>query len=166
VIVYKILCQVIQWRHMVEKTEIEEQLNDFISLLGDTPEELTEKRVSEGAWTIKEIIGHLIDSASNNHQRFVRLLHGDLEQFPVYDQRFWVASQPYNRVDWQTLRSLWTSYNLFIMHLVGSLPPAALSHTWNLEGNSYTLEWLVDDYYSHMRQHRDQYIRQLAGAGS
>ena len=150
----------------MDKTAIKELLNDFTSLLDDTPRELTERRISEGAWSLKEIVGHLIDSASNNHQRFVRLLGGDLLEFPLYDQRVWVASQVYNKVDWQTLCNLWNSFNVLIMHIVTSFRPEVMDHSWKVDKNSYTLEWLADDYYRHMRQHKDQYIRHLAGAGS
>ncbi|MBK9046740.1 MAG: hypothetical protein IPL74_08565 [Bacteroidetes bacterium] len=39
-------------------------------------------------WSKKEILGHLIDSATNNHQRFVR---GQFETVPEisYDQNNW-----------------------------------------------------------------------------
>jgi hypothetical protein len=43
-------------------------------------------------WTRKQLLGHLIDSASNNYQRFVRLQQGNLVGFPGYDQEFWVAA--------------------------------------------------------------------------
>ena len=44
-----------------------------------------------GKWSPKQVIGHLIDSASNNHRRFVRANFVDDLIFPGYDQETWVA---------------------------------------------------------------------------
>ncbi len=60
------------------------------------------RRPAPGKWSPKEIIGHLIDSASNNHQRFVRAQFQDHLIFPGYNQEAWVEAQDYQNSQWTT----------------------------------------------------------------
>src|SRR5215218_11115966 len=77
------------------------------------------KRRAPGAWSRKQIVGHLIDSAANNHARFVR---GQLEpehlDFAGYEQDAWVAAQRYEDEPWADLVELWRLYNLHIAHVM------------------------------------------------
>src|SRR3954470_5646711 len=74
-------------------------------------------RPTPDRWTIKEVIGHLIDSAANNHQRFVRAQFVDELVFPKYEQNEWVRCQAYNDADWQELLELWQRYNRHLAHV-------------------------------------------------
>ena len=68
------------------------------------PDERAARRPAPGKWSPKEIVGHLVDSASNNHERFVRARWtGDLV-CPTYDQDAWVASQRYQEAPWSDPR--------------------------------------------------------------
>src|SRR5689334_263609 len=76
-------------------------------------------------WSVKEILGHLIDSAANNHQRFVRAeLSGDLA-FPGYEQNGWVTAQDYQGVAWLRLVDLWVLYNRHLAHVIARIPDNA-----------------------------------------
>ncbi len=70
----------------------------------------SQQRSAPGRWTTKEVIGHLIDSAANNHQRFVRGQLADRSEFPGYEQEAWVRLQAYQDADWNALITLWHSY--------------------------------------------------------
>src|ERR1700752_3444972 len=76
-----------------------------------------------GKWSPKEIIGHLIDSASNNHGRFVRAQLTDDLFFPGYDQEGWVRVQHYARANWNELIALWRVFNHHIAGVVEQIPP-------------------------------------------
>lgn len=84
--------------------------------------EITDKDASHkenpAKWSKKEIIGHLIDSASNNQQKFVRSMQTPTLQFVKYNQDHWVAAQRYNKSDWQQLTELWHLYNLHLAHII------------------------------------------------
>ncbi|MGE4291625.1 MAG: DinB family protein [Desulfovibrio sp.] len=129
------------------------------SLLSETPEKLVNIRVEPDAWTLKEILGHLVDSAANNHQRFVRLGFGDLRDFPGYDAESWVALQNYADFDWQALQALWKNYNALIAHLVSSLPESVGEHLWHSCDGPRSLKFLVEDYYHHMGVHAEHFAR-------
>jgi hypothetical protein len=80
-----------------------------------------------GGWSRKQILGHLIDSASNNHQRFVRALLQDEVRFPRYDQEGCVRVERYQELQWTELLNLWASYNRFLAHVLAGVPEAKRS---------------------------------------
>jgi hypothetical protein len=107
-----------------------------------------------GGWSRKQVIGHLIDSASNNHQRFVRLLLHQELTFPGYTQAEWVAVQDYQSRQWAQLLGLWASYNGHLAHLIADAPPTALGHVCRIGDNPpMTLEELMRDYLRHLEHH-------------
>src|SRR6266436_8253432 len=121
------------------------------------PDELTVLPLGPGKWSAKETIGHLIDSAANNHQRFVRLQMQDHLELPGYDGDAWVRIEQYQNRPWLELVSLWESYNRHLAHVVRNIDPATLKHTWRSpEGNIVDLEFVVRDYVVHMQHHLDQ----------
>ena len=121
----------------------------------------TSTRPGENKWAKKEILGHLLDSASNNHQRFVRAaLQGGLT-FPNYDQVSLVDLQRFADVDWNFLVDFWIAYNRFLAHVINSLPAKAAKITCNIGDNKpATLEWLAQDYVAHLKHHLNQILGQ------
>lgn len=134
----------------------------ILALVRETLPAEADLRPAPDAWTLKEIVGHLVDSAANNHQRFVRLLLGGLEHFPAYEAEPWVAAQRYAEADWTTLILLWESYNDLLLHVIRGIPEAALGNAWQHPDGPRTLDFLVHDYYAHLRLHTDHYARRLA----
>ncbi|HEX2723973.1 MAG TPA: DinB family protein [Gemmatimonadaceae bacterium] len=126
------------------------------------------RRPAEDKWSAKEIIGHLIDSATNNHGRFVRAALSDEMVFPGYDQESWVRVQRHNERSWPDLVRLWELLNHNIAALVGCMSPDSLSRlrgTHNLDQIAWrtlprtdpvTLEYFVRDYVAHMQHHLGQ----------
>jgi hypothetical protein len=128
----------------------------------------SEARRAQGKWSAKEIVGHLIDSAANNHQRFVRAQFQDNLVFPGYAQEEWVAAQHYQRASWPLLVGLWKMYNLHLLHTISHIPAHHLSKlhrehslhriAWKVlsENEPATLEYLIRDYIGHMKHHLRQ----------
>ena len=114
-------------------------------------------RPAPGKWSKKEILGHLMDSASNNHQRFVRAaLQGQLT-FPGYDQEKLVEIQRYQDLDWEFLIEMWTAYNKFLVHVLRNLPATAHQIVCHIaEFKPATLAWIAEDYVAHMKHHLNQ----------
>jgi DinB superfamily len=105
-------------------------------------------------WSKKEILGHLIDSACNNQQKFVRMMAQPHLNFVGYAQDFWVSNQHYNQASWQELVSLWYAYNNHISHIIEYVNPNFLQNTITIEGNGcYTLEFIMQDYPEHLKHH-------------
>lgn len=121
----------------------------------------TSVRPSAKKWAKKEILGHLLDSASNNHQRFVRAaLQGELK-FPGYEQDKLVDLQNFREMDWDFLVDLWTSYNRFLAHVLTVLPASAARIICHIGNNaSATLEFIAEDYVAHLKHHLNQIVGQ------
>lgn len=114
-------------------------------------------RPAPGKWSQKEILGHLIDSAANNHQRFVRAQLGGELTFPGYEQEGWVSLQQYRDLPWEGLVTLWRSYNLHLAHLIGAAPGERLATRCVInERDPVTLEFLMRDYVAHLKSHLGQ----------
>jgi hypothetical protein len=113
--------------------------------------------IRAGGWSRKQVIGHLIDSASNNHQRFVRAaLQGSLE-FPAYDQEGCVRVEAPQEMAWVSLVALWASYNRYLAHVVAHLPEDKLPSECRIgAGDPVTLEFLATDYLRHLVHHLQQ----------
>ena len=113
--------------------------------------------VLKGGWSRKQVLGHLIDSASNNHQRFVRAsLQGSLE-FPGYDQDGCVRVQAVQSAPWPLLVTLWTNYNLYLAHVIAHLPASQLEARCRIgEDEPVTLRFLAEDYLKHLLHHLGQ----------
>lgn len=110
-------------------------------------------------WSKKEIIGHLIDSASNNQQKFVRIMQQPHLDFVGYQQDFWVASQKYNQVDWLVVVGLWSFYNYHIAHIIESVDPSVLDNTISISGSQpFTLRFIMTDYAEHLKHHLKQIL--------
>ena len=149
-------------------TEFINTINQYYDKLAEISEKKSELPPAPGKWSPKEIIGHLIDSASNNHQRFVRIQFKDDMFFPVYIQDNWVSIQNYKHESWEQLINLWKYYNLHIAHVVGNIPPDLLNLkitkyksediSWipATDENKFTLDYLIRDYEGHLRHHLNQ----------
>ena len=126
-----------------------------------------------GKWSPREVIGHLVDSASNNHQRFVRAQLQDDLVFPGYDQEAWVRLQRYAESPWDELVALWAGFNRHIAQVMAAVPDEALKRPrrrHNLDELAWvavpsneptTLEYFMRDYVGHLRHH----LRQVLDVG-
>ena len=130
----------------------------------------SERPRAEDHWSSKQIIGHLIDSAANNHARFVIGQLKDDLVFPGYDQNGWVRTNHYQQRAWSDLVQLWRSYNLHLHHLMTHADRAKLSTPCTLhtlqeiafktvpKAEPVTLEYLMKDYVDHMKHHLAQIL--------
>jgi hypothetical protein len=146
-------------------------IEDASARLLSITETESEARRSTGKWSAKEILGHLIDSAANNHPRFVTAQFKNDLIFSGYDQEAWVTTQRYQQASWPALITLWKSYNIHLLHVVSLIPPQILTRTrteHNLDQIALvpvsryeptTLEYLIRDYVGHIKHH----LRQILG---
>jgi len=107
-----------------------------------------------GAWSVKEELGHLLDSAANNHQRIVRAQLEDNPAMPNYDGDQWVALHTYQKRDWRELIGLWEALNRQLLAAAEAVPGSAWSRTCTIGGSGpLTLQFVFEDYLDHMRHH-------------
>jgi hypothetical protein len=138
-------------------SEYESLIKGALPRLRSIADQESAVRPAPDKWSKKEILGHLIDSASNNHQRFVRAqLSGEI-RLPGYDQEAWARTQSYQTETWENLVELWNSYNLHLLHTASTMPEDKLSSLCFIgENEPVTLEYLVVDYIRHLKHHLQQ----------
>ncbi|MGH9657372.1 MAG: DinB family protein, partial [Bryobacteraceae bacterium] len=113
--------------------------------------EADSERGSAGRWCAKEVLGHLIDSAANNHQRFVRAQLQESLAFPGYDTNGWNRVQQYRAASWARLVELWAAYNRHVAHVMRGIPAEAASRVCRIgDGEPVTLSFLATDYVRHL----------------
>ena len=127
------------------------------NLLRGLQEDVITSRRNKQNRTIKQILGHLIDSASNNHQRMIRLQYCQhLLYFPDYrqDNDLWIALQEYQHADWNNLIGLWKFFNLHIIQVIKSVDQTTLESYWcDFEGTKVTLKEMIEGYLDHLYLH-------------
>ena len=112
------------------------------------------RRPEPKAWSKKEELGHLVDSAINNYARLIRTQHQDHPALPGYAQDIWVERGGYQERDWRELISLWSVVNQHMLQAAKRVPAAALSRECTIgDGPVITLGFVIEDYVDHMVHH-------------
>jgi hypothetical protein len=148
--------------------ELRDAVNEAAPILRQMSEERSRVRPAPGKWCPREIIGHLVDSASNNHQRFVRAQFQDDLIFPGYAQDAWVTLQQYRDAPWEELIVLWSTFNLHIARVMDFVPKDERMRSrahHNLDeiasnpvprDKPATLDYFMCDYVAHLKHHLAQ----------
>jgi hypothetical protein len=152
----------LSWHHLAMK----ETLDRLEHVLARTPsalralgESASRERPAAEKWSRKQILGHLIDSASNNHQRFVRAQLVEALSFPPYAQEGWVAVQAYDDEPWDDLIELWTAYNRHLLHVMARVPPDKHGRPCQVGPDEpMNLGDLMRDYVRHLEHHLGQIL--------
>jgi hypothetical protein len=116
-----------------------------------------------GGWTRKQIVGHLLDSATNNRQRFVRAAIDGSYAGPSYAQEAWVAAHGYESHPWETLLLWWQVEHEILAAVVDRIPENRLEADCTVGDYApVSLRFLIEDYLAHQRHH----VNQIEGRSS
>ena len=139
---------------MSELTSLRDLLQHVPGRLEKLSRETVESKPTPTTWSPKEELGHLLDSAANNHQRIVRAQLEDNPATPGYDQSAWVAVHAYQRRDWRELIELWQALNRQLLAAAEAVPDSAWSRRLTVAGSDpLTLQFVFEDYLTHMLHH-------------
>jgi uncharacterized damage-inducible protein DinB len=136
-------------------------LDRFTTVLAAATEQLrllspaeAASRPQPGAWSKKEELGHLVDSAINNYARIIRVQKENAPALPGYQQDAWVERQGYQDRDWRELIALWSALNEHMLAAASRIPSEALARACTIAGSQpMTLEFVIEDYVDHMVHH-------------
>jgi hypothetical protein len=150
--------KMIAYRHETDTTATAlKLLNHYVDTipgkLKAIPDAIFSQKPSQDKWSFKEIIGHLIDSATNNHHRFVRAQFEDHPQI-LYQQELWNQHSYYQDLSSDHVISFWKIYNRHIIEIISHTPAAILERECLMgDGKTYSIAWLFQDYVRHMEHH-------------
>jgi hypothetical protein len=139
-------------------TDVAGELLSVVEAASEALREIDDREASlrsaPGAWSKKEILGHLLDSAANNHHRFIRAQQVEELTFPAYEQEHWVTSQGYRERPWTELVDLWRLYNRHLAHVISMIPEERLAVMCVIGPDKpVSLGYLIEDYLVHLRHH-------------
>lgn len=148
--------------------DFRQRIQEIYTYLEQISPALAKIKPAPNKWSSIEIIGHLIDSANNNHRRFTKAQWQDDMIFNGYRQDEWVVVQQYQQADWQSILDLWKMYNLHVCYIMENTPTEKLTRTvtkHNLhkiamitvpEDQPTSLKYFMEDYIYHIEHHLKQ----------
>ncbi|MEM7573533.1 MAG: DinB family protein [Bacteroidota bacterium] len=144
-------------------------LQDLAPRLAQEDEQAFGQPSGPGKWSKRQILGHLIDSAYNNHQRFLRGQRGDALVFQGYQQNEWVTLNRYHNRSSKEVINTFLVVQEHLAHMLSRIPAEVLNkpisqHNYQEiamrsidEKETVSLGLLIEDYLYHLLHH----IRQL-----
>lgn len=129
-------------------------INHVPERLEKIPSKQVEIKPGPSQWSPKEELGHLLDSAANNHQRIVRVQLEDKLALPGYDGNRWVQIHAYQQRSWSELIGLWKALNVQLLAAARTVPDSAWPRTCTIaDSKPLTLKFVFEDYIEHMMHH-------------
>lgn len=133
---------------------IRDTVKQVLPILKSISEKTAAVKPAALKWSNKEILGHLIDSACNNQQKFVRTMQQPHLDFVGYAQDDWVVLQKYQKAKWKDIINIWAHYNLQIAHIIEHVEPSCLNNTMSINGSEpFKLGFIMSDYAEHLKHH-------------
>ncbi len=109
--------------------------------------------------TIRQIVGHMIDSATNNTHRIIHMQYQESPiQYPDYanlgNNDRWISIQNFQEEDWTLLVALWASTNRHILHVIKQVREDKLHSLWiSALDEEVTLKAMITDFPRHFKLH-------------
>jgi hypothetical protein len=144
--------------------EYQRRIDRAYAVLSSVSEELASTPARPGGWLRKEILGHLLDSAANNHVRFVDAATTGSYSGSGYHQEGWVRLHAYASQPWSELLARWLDRNQLLARVVQAIPESALAAPCTISGPGpdyhleTTLGFIVTDYLRHLDHHVSQIV--------
>lgn len=148
-------------------TKLFEQLSwDLVKLVNTwesrfvelSPKCISLNRNSQGR-SVRQIVGHMVDSASNNTHRIIHLQYRESPvSFPDYanlgNNDRWITIQNYQEEDWNLLVALWASTHRHLAHVIGQADPGKMDAVWiSALGEKISMKHMITDFPNHFKLH-------------
>ena len=138
------------------------QIDALDVLLDRVPPDRETYRYEEGKWSIREILGHLIDGERVFGYRALCIARGETQNLPGFDQDQYMLTAPFDRIDLEDLLSEFRLARLSNIAMFRTLDEAAWTRMGTANGNPISVRALAYIMVGHLRHHmgvlRERYL--------
>ncbi len=144
------------------REELSQQILLWEKKLNILPEKTITNRKNSQNRSIRQIVGHMVDSATNNIHRVIHMHYQESPlNYPDYanlgNNDRWIAIQNYQEEDWGELVQLWASVNRHMVHLIGQIDESVLNKQWvSALNEKISLGAMIPDYLKHFKLHLNE----------
>jgi len=147
-------------------------VDEWAPKLRALPEDIVANKQNSQHRTIKQIVGHMVDSTSNNTHRIIHLqyqasplIYPDYANLGNNDR--WIAIQNYQAENWDNLVQLWKYSNIHIVHVINNVNAEKLENEWISALNTkVSLKAMILDYLRHFKLHLDEINELIMGSNA
>jgi hypothetical protein len=129
------------------------QLDALDVLLGKVAPERETYRYAEGKWSIREIVGHLIDAERVFGYRAFCIARGEQNDLPGFEQNDYILTAPYDRIDLEDLLSEFRLVRMSNLAMFRNLDDEAWARIGTANNNQVSVRALAFIMAGHVRHH-------------
>ncbi len=138
------------------------QVDDVHGAFGALRPEQAEFAYAPGKWTLKEVLGHVLDTERLFMYRALSIARGDASPLPGMSQDDWMATAPFAGRTLASVLAEWTAVRASTIAFVDGLPADAWARRGVASGNPFTVNALLHVVAGHVQYHlahaREQYF--------
>ena len=135
--------------------KLEEQLADVRQLLGQMDEKTQLHRYAPGKWSVKEMVGHIIDAERIFAYRALRIGRGDQTPLPGFDENSYAEASEAERCDWHLLLDEFTHVRTASYLMLARMPEAAWTRTGTANGAAFSMRGMIHVMIGHVAHHME-----------
>lgn len=140
-----------------------QQRDQMAALAELLPEEMETYRYAPGKWTIRQVVGHLVDAERVFGHRAFCFSRGERAELPGFDENVYVEAAGYEQVPLEELLAEWHALRETNLAFLQRLDDTAWGRGGVANGTPITVRALAYVLAGHLRHHfgvlRDRYLR-------
>lgn len=135
--------------------ELRHQVMRMQAFLSEIPEDKEDFSYAAGKWTLKEVIGHIIDTERIMAYRALRFARGDKQELPGFDELLYVRTADFNKRTLYELAHEFGSVREANIYLFKSFDEAALDRSGSADGKTISVRSLIYVIAGHTLHHQN-----------
>jgi len=125
---------------------LRDQLGETLVLLQQVPRERENYRYAPGKWSLREVVGHVLDTERVMAYRALAMSRSEGVDLPGMDQEEWARHSNAATRSLDDLASEWAAVRRANVHMFATLPEEAAARRGRASGNDFTVRsfaWIV-----------------------
>lgn len=145
---------------------LESELKDSLHFFAAIDENKSLTAYDKGKWTIRQVLGHIVDTERVMSYRALRFARNDKTDLPGFEQDDFIRGMDFNQVPLATLLKEFELMRRANIHLFRNLQPEAWDRRGNASGKPVSVRALAFILIGHEKHHRNIVKERYLGAKS